>query len=259
MARPSKIRTPLAALRVALGIEQKQMAGLLAMRPDVYWRYETANANLKTTKEIAMACQAIFGVSGRWLLEGRHTDPIPAIDGRAWDLSYPTTEPATVQRLKAEQSVLDAMAVLRAMGEEAALKQKGPAFEAALGCAFEGLAERFGLSQDYAKHFAEAVEKKAVISKQIEEIKKADFPYAKAFQRLNEGKEVDCKGASKPVQLAPGLIRRALADGTATSKDGVVLKHRGGATFSIMEPSRKPHNRTANKRPRTARPSPRSA
>lgn len=257
MAQKTKVRTPLAKLRAAMGIPQKRMAEELVLSLGVYVKYESKR--LPVTKEIAMACQAIFGVSGRWLLEGRHTDPIQAIDGKRWDLSYPTTEPVTVQRLRAEQSVLDAMAVLRAMGEEAALKQKGPAFEAALGCALEGLAERFGLSQDYAKHFAEAVEKKAVISKQIEEIKKADFPYAKAFQRLNEGKEVDCKGASKPVKLAPGLIRRALADGAATSKDGVVLKHRGGATFSIMEPSRKPHNRTANKRPRTARPSPRSA
>lgn len=144
MAQKTKIRTPLARLRAAMGIPQKRMAEELVLSLGVYAKYESKR--LPVTKEIAMACQAIFGVSGRWLLEGRHTDPIPAIDGKRWDLSYPTTEPATVQRLRAKQSVLDAMAVLHALGEAAALKQKGPAFESALGCALEVLAARFGLA-----------------------------------------------------------------------------------------------------------------
>ena len=257
MAQKTIIRTPLARLRLEMGISQKRMASELMLSLGVYGRYESGR--LPVTKEIATACQAIFGVSGRWLLEGRHTDPIPAIDGRAWDLSYPTTEPVMVQRLRAKQSVLDAMAVLHALGEAAALKQKGPAFEAALGCALEVLAARFGLAPSYPTTRASVAANKENFAKQIAEVMAADLKSAEDFQRLNEGEKVDCKGASHPVKLAPGLMRRALADGAATSKAGVVLKHRGGATFSIMEPSRKPHNRTANKRPRTARPSPRSA
>ena len=257
MAQKTKIRTPLARLRAAMGIPQKRMAEELVLSLGVYAKYESQR--LPVTKEIAMACQAIFGVSGRWLSEGLHTEPIPAIDGRAWDMSYATTEPVKVQRLRAKQSVLDAMAVLHALGEAAALKQKGPAFESALGCALEVLAARFGLAPSYPTTRASVAADKANFAKQIAEVMAADLGSAEDFQRLNEGEEVDCKGASQPVKLAPGLIRRALADGAATSKDGVALKHRGGATFSIMEPSRKPHNRTANKRPRTARPSPQRA
>ena len=93
MARPSKVRTNIARLRIALSQNQTQFAVLLQRSPASVQSLELGR--LKLSEQLASEIAARTGVSARWLIENR-------LDEEPYDLTGKPWTPANVERLKDE-------------------------------------------------------------------------------------------------------------------------------------------------------------